>query len=44
MTLADGAPVFPALPASLAGAPIAVLAGNRTSHYQALAEMLCPVV
>jgi len=40
VTLADGAPVFPALPASLAGAPIAVLAGNRTSHHQALVHFL----
>ena len=40
VTLADGAPVFPALPASLAGAAIAVLAGNRTSHHQALVRFL----
>jgi myo-inositol-1(or 4)-monophosphatase len=36
VTLTDGSPVFPARPAALAGAPIAVLAGNRTSHQEAL--------
>ena len=40
LTLEDGASLFPAAPARLAGAPLAVLAGNRASHAQALAEIL----
>lgn len=43
VTLADGRPIFPPAPAQLAGAPMAVLAGNLTSHGQALAEGV-PVV
>jgi myo-inositol-1(or 4)-monophosphatase len=39
LTRADGAPVFPAPRPHLAGAPLAVLAGNRTSHAEALAEV-----
>jgi myo-inositol-1(or 4)-monophosphatase len=41
LTRGDGAPVFPAGAAALAGAPLAVLAGNRTSHGQALNELAC---
>jgi myo-inositol-1(or 4)-monophosphatase len=40
LTLADGAPAFPPAAASLAGAPFAVLAGNRRSHQDALAELV----
>jgi myo-inositol-1(or 4)-monophosphatase len=40
VTLADGRPVFPPAPAQLVGAPMAVLAGNPTSHGQALAEVV----
>lgn len=39
LTRADGAPVFPAARPHLAGMPLAVLAGNRTSHAEALAEV-----
>jgi myo-inositol-1(or 4)-monophosphatase len=39
LTRADGAPVFPATREHLAGAPLAVLAGNRTSHAEALADV-----
>jgi myo-inositol-1(or 4)-monophosphatase len=41
LTLSDGSPVFPARAEHLAGLPVAVLAGNRTSHGEALSEMLC---
>ncbi|HET7341365.1 MAG TPA: inositol monophosphatase family protein [Methylomirabilota bacterium] len=41
LTRADGAPVFPATEPQLAGAPLAVVAGNRTSHGEALGELLC---
>jgi hypothetical protein len=39
LTLDGGEPLFPATAAQLAGAPLAVLAGNRTSHSQALADL-----
>ena len=39
LTTADGAPLFPATAAHLAGAPIAFLAGNPGSHAQALSEV-----
>lgn len=39
LTSADGASLFPATAAQLAGAPIAFLAGNPGSHAQALAEV-----
>ena len=41
LTRADGTPVFPATEAQVAGAPLAVLAGNRASHGEALSELLC---
>ena len=40
LTTAEGAPVFPATPAQLAGAPIAFLAGNPVSHAQAMADVM----
>lgn len=43
MTLADGRPIFPASSAQLAGAPMAVLAGNPTSHDEALADLVTAV-
>jgi fructose-1,6-bisphosphatase/inositol monophosphatase family enzyme len=39
ITLADGGSLFPP-PAQVAGAPLAVLAGNPTSHGQALADVV----
>jgi myo-inositol-1(or 4)-monophosphatase len=39
LTRSDGAPVFPAQRQHLAGMPLTVLAGNRTSHAEALAEI-----
>ena len=39
LTGVDGAPVFPAARAHLAGAPISILAGNRASHAEALADV-----
>jgi len=39
VTRVDGAPIFPASREHLAGAPLALLAGNRTSHAEALAEV-----
>ena len=38
VTLDDGAPLFPASPAYLAGLPLAILAGNPASHPDALAD------
>jgi myo-inositol-1(or 4)-monophosphatase len=40
ITLADGGSLFPPSPAQVAGAPLAVLAGNPTSHGQALADVV----
>jgi myo-inositol-1(or 4)-monophosphatase len=39
LTRDDGTPLFPATPAQLAGLPVALLAGNRTSHAEALADV-----
>ncbi len=39
LTGIDGAPVFPAGREYLAGAPLAILAGNRASHAEALADV-----
>ena len=39
LTRDDGGPVFPASPAHLAGLPLSVLAGNRVSHGDALADL-----
>lgn len=39
LTGVDGSPVFPAGREHLAGTPIAVLAGNRVSHAEALADV-----
>jgi myo-inositol-1(or 4)-monophosphatase len=40
LTTVDGAPVFPATAAHLAGAPIAFLAGNPASHAQAMTDVI----
>jgi myo-inositol-1(or 4)-monophosphatase len=40
LTTVDGAPVFPATSAHLAGAPIAFLAGNPASHAQAMTDVM----
>jgi len=40
LTTVDGAPVFPATAAHLAGAPIALLAGNPASHAQAMTDVI----
>ena len=39
LTGVEGAPIFPAHREQLAGAPIAILAGNRASHAEALADV-----
>ena len=39
LTGVDGSPVFPARREHLAGEPLAILAGNRASHAQALADV-----
>jgi myo-inositol-1(or 4)-monophosphatase len=43
LTSLDGTPLFPATAAHLAGAPIAFLAGNPTSHRQALMDVAAAV-
>jgi myo-inositol-1(or 4)-monophosphatase len=40
LTGADGAPLFPATTAQLAGAPMAFLAGNPASHAQGLGDVV----
>jgi myo-inositol-1(or 4)-monophosphatase len=40
LTTVEGAPLFPATPAQLAGQPIAFLAGNPESHARALADVV----
>jgi myo-inositol-1(or 4)-monophosphatase len=39
LSATDGAPIFPATPAQMAGAPIAFLAGNPASHARAVADI-----
>jgi myo-inositol-1(or 4)-monophosphatase len=39
VTLDDGAPVFPATAAHLAGLPLSMLGGNRVSHAEALVDI-----
>jgi myo-inositol-1(or 4)-monophosphatase len=42
ITRCNGSAVFPASPEHLSGLPLAVLAGNRTSHAQARADVSVP--
>ena len=44
LTLADGSPMFPVTTARRDHPPVAVLAGNPTSHAQALAEVTASTV
>jgi myo-inositol-1(or 4)-monophosphatase len=39
LTQADGSPLFPASAAQVVGEPITLLAGNRTTHAQAVADV-----